>query len=69
MPRITPEESERMLARLRATLEAQGDEKCYFPCNQCRGFNRRIFVRKTIEKHCCRNEHYEGGYTYCSMVS
>jgi hypothetical protein len=68
MPNITDEENERMLARLRVTLEAQGDGKCYFPCNQCKDSNRRRLVRKTIEVHCWRYGNVEGGYIYCPMV-
>jgi hypothetical protein len=69
MPRITLEENERTLARLMATLEAQGDGKSYCHCNQCRDFNRRRLVRKRVERHCWRYEHVEGGYTYRPMVS
>jgi hypothetical protein len=65
----TPEESERMIARLRVALEAQVGGKCYFPCNQCRGLKRRRLVRKTVERHCWRYGHCEGGHTYHPMVS
>jgi hypothetical protein len=38
-------ENDRKLARLRATLEARGDGKCYFPCYDCRGLqNRRLLI-------------------------
>ena len=60
MPRITTEENERMLGRLRVELEAHDDGKWYFPCNQCRGLNRRILVRKKIERHCWRHGNCKG---------
>jgi hypothetical protein len=51
------------------TLEAKGDGKCYFPCNRCKGFNRRRLVKRTVEKHCREYGHVEGGYEYRPMVS
>jgi len=35
-------------SELRARLEAKGDGKCYCPCD-CRGFNERRLLIKTIE--------------------
>jgi hypothetical protein len=66
---ITPEENDRMLQRLFAALEAKGDRKCYFPCNQCRGFNRRRLLITTTERHCRQFGHIEGGYEYRPLVS
>jgi hypothetical protein len=65
----TPEESERMISRLRATLEAQvgTNGKCYFPCNQCMGLKRRRLVRKIVERHCWMYGHCEGGNTFHPM--
>jgi hypothetical protein len=36
-------ENDRKLAWLRATLEARGDGKCYFPCYDCRGLKIEEF--------------------------
>ena len=58
---ITLEENDRTLQRLFAALEAKGDKKCYFPFNQCRGFDRRIFLITTTERHCRDFGHIEGG--------
>jgi len=67
--KITPEENEREIARLRATLEAKGDGKCYYPYSRCRGFNRRRLLKTTIGKHCREYGHIEWGYEYRPMVS
>ena len=45
-------ENARKLAQFRATLEARGDGKCYFPCSDCRGLQRRRILRTTTERHC-----------------
>ena len=45
------------------------DGKCYFPCNRCRGYNRRILLIKTTKKHCTTLGHSEGGNEYHPMVS
>jgi hypothetical protein len=55
-------ENARRLAQFRATLEAKGDEKCYFPCNDCRGLQIRRILITTAEKHCREKGHAEGGY-------
>ena len=67
--KITLEENDRMLQRLFAALETKGDRKCYFPCNQCMGFNRRILLITTNEMHCRQFGHIEGGYEYRPLVS
>jgi hypothetical protein len=69
MFRITCEDNERTLVRLREALEAHGDMKCYFPYNECMGLNRKRLVRKIVERHCWRYGHCEGRYTYHPMVS
>ena len=66
---IMDEENERKIVRLKATLEEKSNTKLECPCNKCRGFNKRILARKTIERHCWINGHVEGGFTYFLMVS
>jgi hypothetical protein len=50
-------------------LNAKGDRKCYFPCTQCKGFNRRRILITTTERHCRQFGHVEGGYEYRPLVS
>jgi hypothetical protein len=57
---ITPEENERTLQNLFVVLNVKHDRKCYFPCTQCRGFNRRILLITTTEIHCRQFGHAEG---------
>jgi hypothetical protein len=61
-------ENERKIARLREALEARGDGKCYFPCYDYKGLQRRIFLITTIERHCRDKGHTEGGYKYPPLV-
>jgi hypothetical protein len=61
-------ENARRLAQFRATLEAKGDGKCYFPCNDCRGLQTRRILITTTEKHCREKGHTEGGYEYHPLV-
>jgi hypothetical protein len=61
-------ENDRKLARLRAELEARGDGKCYFPCYDCRGFQNRILLITTAQKHYREKRHAEGGYEYRPLV-
>ena len=61
-------ENDRKLAWLRATLEARGDGKCYFPCYDCRGLQNRRILITTDQKHCREKGHAEGGYEYRPLV-
>jgi hypothetical protein len=60
--------NDRKLARLRATLEARGDGKCYFHCYDCRGLQNRRLLITTTQKHCREKGHTEGGYEYRPLV-
>ena len=51
-----------------AALEAKGDVKCYFPCNDCIGFPTRRILRTLAKKHCKEKGHAEGGYEYHPLV-
>ena len=61
-------ENARNLARFRVTLEARGDGKCYCPCSNCRGLQRRRILGTTAESHCREKGHAEGGYEYHPLV-
>ena len=61
-------ENARKLARFRAALEARGDGKCYCPCNDCRGLQRRRLLITTAEIHCRDKGHAEGGNEYRPLV-
>jgi hypothetical protein len=61
-------ENDRKLARLRETLEARGDEKCYCPCYDCRGLQRKILLLTIVERHCRDKGHAKGGYEYRPLV-
>ena len=61
-------ENARKLARFRVALEARGDGKCYCPCNDCRGLQRRIILITTAERHCREKGHAEGGNEYRPLV-
>jgi len=61
-------ENARKLAQFRAALEARGDGKCYCHCYDCRGFQRRIILITTAERHCREKGHTEGGYEYRPLV-
>ena len=50
------------------TLEENGDGKCYFPCNDCRGLWKRIMLRTSAEKHCKEKGHVEEGFEYHPLV-
>ena len=60
-------ENARKLAQLRAELEARGDGKCYFPCSDCRGLQRRRILRTTTERHC--REIIQGFYQRKCLMS
>ena len=66
--KYTWEENNKRYADFNAALEAKGDGKCYFPCNDCRGLRTRIFLRTRVEKHCKEKGHAEGGFEYCTLV-
>jgi len=40
-------ENARRLAQVTAALEARGDGKCYCPCNDCMGLQRRRILITT----------------------
>ena len=61
-------ENARKLAWFRVALEARSDGKCYCPCNDCSGLQRRILLITTAEKHCREKGHAEGGYEYRPLV-
>ena len=61
-------EKERKPAQFRAALEARGDGKCYFPCSDCRGFQRTGILRTKAEIHCREKRNDEGGYEYRPLV-
>jgi hypothetical protein len=61
-------ENDMNLAQFRVTLEVRGDGKCYFPCYDCRGLQRRRILITTTERHCREKGHAEGGYEYHPLV-
>jgi hypothetical protein len=61
-------ENDKKLARLRATLEARGDGKCYFPCYDCRVLQRKIILITIAERHYREKGHTKGGYEYRPLV-
>ena len=61
-------ENARKLAQFRVALEVRGYGKCYFPCSDCRGLQRRRILITTIERHCREKGHAEGGYEYCPLL-
>jgi hypothetical protein len=60
--------NDRKLARLRASLEARGNRKCYFPFYDCRGLQNRILLITIAQKQCMEKGHAEGGYENCPLV-
>ena len=66
--KYTWEENTRRYDEIKVALEVKGDGKCYFPCNDCRGLQTRILLRKTIEINCKEKGHAEGGYEYHPLV-
>ena len=61
-------ENARNFVKFRAALEARGDGKCYFPCSDCKGLQRRRILRTIAERHCKEKGHAEGGYEYRPLV-
>ena len=61
-------ENARKISQFRVKLEARGDGKCYFPCFDCRGLQRRRILITTIERHFREKGHTEGGYEYNPLV-
>ena len=43
----TWEENNKRNAEFKETLEAKGDGKCYFPCNDYKGLRMRRILRKS----------------------
>ena len=66
--KYTCEKNIRGYVEFKVALEAKGDGKCYFPCNDCRGLWMRRILRTTVEKHCKEKGHVEGGYEYIPLV-
>ena len=66
--KYTWEENNKRYIEFKETLEVKGDGKCYFPCNDCRGFRTRRNLRITAEKHCKDKGHVEGGFEYHPLV-
>ena len=62
------EENTRRYVEIKATLEAKGAGKCYFPCNDYIGLQTIILLRTTAEKNCKEKGHAEGGYEYHPLV-
>ena len=47
--KYTWEENNKRYAEFKVALEAKGDGKCYFPCNDCKGFRTRRILRTSAE--------------------
>ena len=62
------EHNRQMLARLWDAMKRRDDGKCYCPCIQCKGFNRRRKLIATTTKHCREHGHTEGGNEYHPFV-
>jgi hypothetical protein len=60
--------NDRKLPRLRTTLEMRGYGKCYFPCYDCKGFQRKIILITIAKRHCREKGHAKGGYEYRPLV-
>ena len=58
----------RRITQFRVSLEAKGDEKCYFPCNDCKRLQTRIILITIAEKHYREKGHTEWGYEYHPLV-
>ena len=63
------EQTRQLLSRLWDGVKRKGDGKCYFPCIQCKGFNRIILNISTTKRHCREHGHVEGGHEYRPLVS
>ena len=66
--KYTWEENNKRYVEFKAALEAKGDGKCHFPCNDCRGLRTRKFLRTSAEKHCKEKGNAEGGFEYRPLV-
>ena len=66
--KYTWEENNRRYVEIKAALEAKGDGKCYFPCNDCRGLWTRRILRTLAEKNCKDKGHTKAGYGYNPLV-
>ena len=66
--KYTWEENNKSYVEIKATLEVKGDEKCYFPCNDCRGLKMRRILRIIDEKHYKDKGDTEEGYEYHPLV-
>jgi hypothetical protein len=43
-------------------------EKCYCPCYDCRGLQKKKNLITTSQRHCREKGHAEGGYEYRPLV-
>ena len=59
--KYTWEENNKWYVEFKEALEAKGDGKCYFPCNDCRGLRMRRILRTSAEKHYKEKGHAKGG--------
>ena len=66
--KYTWEENNKRYVEFKVALEAKGDGKCYFPCNDCRGLRMRRILRTSAEKYCKEKVHAERGFEYCPLV-
>jgi hypothetical protein len=42
--------------------------KCYFPCYDCRGLQKKRLLITTSQRHCREKGHAKGGYEYHPLV-
>ena len=66
--KYTWEENNKRYGEFKETLEAKGDEKCYCPCNDCRGLRMRRILGTSAEKHCKKKGHAKGGFEYLPLL-
>ena len=58
----------RGMSIFKATLEVNGDGKCYFPCNNCRRLWTRRILRTSAKQHCKEKGNAEGGFEYRPLL-
>ena len=66
--KYTWEENNKRYVAFKAALEAKGDGKCYFPCNDYIGLQTIILLITIAKKNCKEKGHVEGGYEYHPLV-
>ena len=62
------EQNQQLFARLWDAVKRRGHGKCYCPCSQSMGFNRRRILISTATKHCREHGHTKGGNEYRPFV-